>query len=136
MTQLTKSVEAGFTPGRWKVAEPVGGGVPAVYPDTGKMEFPIAVKPQFLRDDIWLVCAHRIAAAHDLYEALVTIDGEAPPAEPSERPTVGFPPSRDPEADDGNDVVHEAFDEGVARGLWIAANIARAALSSARGNQS
>lgn len=68
-----------------------------------------------------------------LAAALDEIDGEAPAKEPRDRPTVGFPPSRDPGQDDGNDVVEEAFREGVARGLWIAANIARPAIARARG---
>ncbi len=61
--------------------------------------------------------------------ALEKIDGEAPASEPRDGPTVGFPPSRDPEYDDGNDVVEEAFREGVRRGLWEAANIARTTLA-------
>lgn len=64
------------------------------------------------------------------YAACAAIDGEAPASEPRDRPTVGFQPSSDPEIDDGNDVVAEAFQEGVARGLWLAAKIARDALAN------
>jgi len=52
----------------WKVAEPIDGGVPAVYPDTGKMEFPVCVKPDFMRADAWHEIARLIAAAPELYE--------------------------------------------------------------------
>ncbi len=62
--------------------------------------------------------------------ALQEIDGNAPADEPRDGPTVGFQPSHDPEQDDGNETVRGAFDEGVARGMWMAANIARAALTS------
>lgn len=56
--------------GPWKVAEPVDGGTVAVYPDTGKMEFPIAVKPDIMRVDVWNDIAPLIAAAPELLEAL------------------------------------------------------------------
>lgn len=65
-----------------------------------------------------------------LREALKTIDHDAPANEPIDAPTVGFPPSRDPEEYDGNDIVEEAFREGVSRGLWEAAKIARHALAT------
>lgn len=67
----------------------------------------------------------------NMWAALSEIDGEAPADEPRDGPTVGFQPSADPEIDDGNDVVREAFQEGVTRGLWIAANIARVAIAKA-----
>ena len=73
-----------------------------------------------------------IASAPDLLAALLQIDGEAPAKEVPDHPTVGFPPSSDPEVDDGNEVVREAFDEGVCRGLALAAAIARAAIAKAR----
>lgn len=73
--------------------------------------------------------AKRAEKAARAESALRWIDGEAPSKEPRNGPTVGFQPSRDPEEDDGNETVLEAFQEGVARGLWLAANVARAALS-------
>jgi len=76
--------------------------------------------------------ARKAASADRLAEALKRIDGEAPAKEASARAAVGFPPSRDPEYDDGNSIVEEAFEEGVARGLWIAAQIARDALGAER----
>lgn len=66
-------------------------------------------------------------------EAIEAIDLEAPANEPSDGPTVGFPPIRDPEDYDGNDVVADAFREGVCRGLWQAAEIARNAIANKRG---
>lgn len=45
---------------RWKLVEPVDGGVPAIYPDTGKMEFPVATKPDFIRVDVWMLIAEQI----------------------------------------------------------------------------
>lgn len=74
-----------------------------------------------------------IEASPDLLKAHLQIDGEAPTKEPRDGPTVGFRPSHDPEQDDGNDTVEEAFREGVARGLWIAAQISRAAIAKATG---
>ena len=71
------------------------------------------------------------ASAPELAEALRAIDGGAPAKEPPARPTVGFPPSNDPEADDGSDLLREAFDEGLRRGMWEAAEAARAALAKA-----
>lgn len=62
-----------------------------------------------------------------LAEITAWIDAEAPSLEPPSQPTVGFPPSRDPEHDDGNDVVREAFEEGISRGLWLAADKIRQA---------
>ena len=75
--------------------------------------------------------ARLIAAAPELAEALQAIDGGAPAKEPPAGPTVGFPPSNDPEADDGSDLLREAFDEGLRRGMWEAAKAARAALAKA-----
>ena len=69
-----------------------------------------------------------IAMAPELRGAAKWIDEEAPAQEPHDGPTVGFLPSRDPEVDDGNDLVREAYDEGVARGLWLAAVRVRAVL--------
>ncbi|MES2904036.1 MAG: hypothetical protein V4696_07610 [Pseudomonadota bacterium] len=71
--------------------------------------------------------------ANDLLAALATIDEEAPAKEPRDGPTVGFQPSHDPEEDDGNETVREAFDEGVRRGLWMAADVARRAIQRATG---
>lgn len=66
-----------------------------------------------------------------LQEALNQIIGEGPSRPVGDKPTVGFQPSHDPEQDDGNETVEEAFREGVARGLWEAAEIASAALLAA-----
>ena len=74
-----------------------------------------------------------IAASPDLLAAHQEIDGEAPVKEPHDGPTVGFQPSRDPEEDDGIEIVREAFDEGIRRGLWLAAQISRAAIAKATG---
>ena len=68
-----------------------------------------------------------------LRKVLNWIDEEAPTKEPHDGPTVGFQPSHDPEQDDGNEIVVEAFNEGVARGLWIAANKARTILENTNG---
>lgn len=72
---------------------------------------------------------HLIAAAPDMVKALLLIDGEAPVKSVPDYPTVGFQSSHNPEIDDGNDTVREAFYEGVQRGLSIAAEIAREALA-------
>jgi hypothetical protein len=73
------------------------------------------------------------ATESTLLSALEAIDAEAPDKEPRAGPTVGFQPSSDPEQDDGNDTVEEAFREGVARGLWEAAQIARTAIALVQG---
>lgn len=100
-----------------------------------------ALDGKALHDGILAISCPRTEAGWDGVEmpltlALEQIDGEAPATEPHDGPTVGFPPARDPEQDDGNDVVHEAFREGVARGLWQAAKIARAALANIGGRDS
>lgn len=47
----------------WKACWSVDGDQFAVYPDTGKMEFPIAVKPQYVRADVWEAHARLIVEA-------------------------------------------------------------------------
>ena len=76
--------------------------------------------------------ARLIAASPDMLEALEQIDGEAPATEPSAKRTVGFDNISD-DPDPLNEVVDEAFQEGVVRGMWLAAQFARAALAKARG---
>lgn len=73
-------------------------------------------------------------ASRALYAAAAWIDSEATTKEPPARPTVGFKSSRDPEEDDGNETVREAFEEGVYRGLWLAAKEVRKALASEQGH--
>lgn len=73
-------------------------------------------------------------APGEVVKALEDIDASAPAKEPRDGPTVGFQPSHDPEQDDGNDIVEEAFREGVARGLWEAAKVARATLTKSNGD--
>jgi hypothetical protein len=58
------------TPGPWKAAWSVDGDFFGVYPDTSKMEFPIAVRPQFIREDVWEANAHLIASAPALLAEL------------------------------------------------------------------
>lgn len=72
--------------------------------------------------------------ARDLYAemrimrgALTEIDENGPTKEPSDNPTVGF---RDEVLDE---TVDEAFAEGVVRGLWLGAKMAREALSGLGG---
>ena len=50
---------------RWKACDSSDGDIFAIYPDTGKAEFPIAVKPPYIRDDIWRENAAMIAADHN-----------------------------------------------------------------------
>ena len=58
------------TPGPWKACSSIEGDFFAVYPDTGKSEFPIAKKPDYIREDVWRANAHLIASSPRLYELL------------------------------------------------------------------
>ena len=42
----------------------------SIYPDTGKMEFPICIMPNFVKPDLNAANARLIAVAPDLLEAL------------------------------------------------------------------
>ena len=65
-------------------------------------------------------------------EALEKIAGEAPAKEPSDGPTVAWPPNWSEDLRDTvNDMVREAFDEGYTRALWEMGQIADAALKAA-----
>jgi len=55
---------------KWKVLRSVDGDFLAVYPDTGRPEFPICKKPDFMRDDVWSELASAIAAVPELRESL------------------------------------------------------------------
>jgi hypothetical protein len=63
----------------WKACYSVDGDQFAVYPDTGKMEFPVAVKPQFVRGDVWEANAKLIVERHNNFTRLTTAltDAEA-----------------------------------------------------------
>lgn len=54
----------------WKVSRSIEGDFLAVYPDTGKPEFPICKKPEFMRDDVWARAARMIASTPALLEVL------------------------------------------------------------------
>ena len=68
---------APYLKGPWKFASSVDGDFVAVYPDTGKMEFPIAVKPSIMRGDVWNEIGPLIASAPALLEALRGLAGNA-----------------------------------------------------------
>jgi len=52
--------------GPWKVSQSVEGDFLGIYPDTDKMEFPIAKMPEIVKPEINLARAKLIAAAPDL----------------------------------------------------------------------
>ncbi len=65
-------------------------------------------------------------------EALEKIAGEAPVKEPSDGPTVGWPPGWSTDyRDEVNDMLREAYDAGYVRALWEMGQIADAALKGA-----
>ena len=65
-------------------------------------------------------------------EALERIAGEAPAKEPSDGPTVAWPPSwSDDLQDTVNDMIIDAFADGYARALWEMGQIADATLKGA-----
>jgi len=65
-------------------------------------------------------------------EALEKIAGEAPAKEPSDGPTVGWPPGWSTDyRDEVNDMLREAYDAGYVRALWEAGQTADAALKGA-----
>lgn len=57
------------TPGPWKGDLNVDEDQFNVYPDTGKMEFPICIMPDFIKPDLNAANARLIAAAPELLEA-------------------------------------------------------------------
>ena len=61
---------AGLLSVKWKVSRSVDGDFLAVYPDTGRAEFPICKKPEFMRDDVWSELARAIATVPEMREAL------------------------------------------------------------------
>lgn len=65
------------------------------------------------------------------YAALERIAGEAPAKEPSDQPTVGWPPNWSAEyCDEVNDIAQQAFSEGYARALWEMGQIADKAIKT------
>ena len=65
---------------------------------------------------------------------LEEIVSNSPAVEPRDGPTVGFQRPADPEYDDhANEVVEEAFREGVSRGWWEAAQLAIPAIDAPAG---
>jgi hypothetical protein len=76
--------------------------------------------------------AELIAAAPVMFDALEKIAGEAPVKEPSDGPTVGWPPGWSTDyRDEVNDMLREAYDAGYVRALWEMSQIADAALKGA-----
>lgn len=65
-------VARGHTPGPWKVANSVENDFVGIYPDTGKMEFPIAKMPEVAYKS-QAENARLIAAAPDLLNALKAV---------------------------------------------------------------
>ena len=68
LDELDAVMAKAITP--WKLAEPVDGGIPTIYPDTGKMEFPIALRPDYIKVEVWLAHAAAIVALHNAYPDL------------------------------------------------------------------
>jgi hypothetical protein len=67
-----------------------------------------------------------------LLEALERIAGEAPAKEPSDGPTVAWPPNWSEDLQDTvNDMIIDAFADGYARALWEVGQTADAALKGA-----
>lgn len=65
-------------------------------------------------------------------DALEKIASEAPVKEPSDGPSLGFPPSWSTDyRDEVNDMLREAYDEGYVRALWEMGQIADAAIKGA-----
>jgi hypothetical protein len=65
-------------------------------------------------------------------EALERIAGEAPAKEPSDGPTVAWPPNWSDDLQDVvNDMIIDAFAEGYARALWEVGQTADAAIKGA-----
>jgi hypothetical protein len=63
--------------------------------------------------------------------ALEKIAGEAPAKEPSDSPTVAWPPNWSEDLRDVvNDMILDAFRDGFARALWESGQIADVALKS------
>ena len=56
---------------KWKLAHPNGGGALAIYPDTGKAEFPIAVKFEFTSRPAWKSASEAVVALHNAAPALL-----------------------------------------------------------------
>ena len=75
--------------------------------------------------------AELIAAAPSMFDALERIAGEASAKEPSDSPTVAWPPNWSEDLRDVvNDMILDAFRDGFARALWESGQIAEAALKA------
>ena len=67
MTDAPKPSQVGPTKGPWKVCESIEGDFIGVYPDTGKIEFPIAKMSNFVRAEVSAANARLIAEAGTVY---------------------------------------------------------------------
>jgi len=65
-----RAKEAKATPGRWKACPSVEFDHFAIYPDTGKAEFPVAKMPDYIRTEVVQANADLIAHSRNLVAAL------------------------------------------------------------------